>query len=234
MLETFKNIFSIKDLRKKIIFTIFIILLYRLGTFITVPGMDKITLLDQMGADTGIMSTINIISGGAFGRFSIFAMTIGPYITASIILNLLQMVIPSLEKLAKEGEEGKKTLSKYTKYLTITFAVVEALGLYLSYKKFLIPAFSSGIEAVLGCILVVGCLVAGTAILMWLGDKITEYGVGNGISMIIFVSIVSRNTWWSCCIRKFCKWWIYKYFNSSSFSNFYVISTCRSYIYATS
>ena len=191
MLQTLKSIFSVQDLRKKIMFTIFIILLYRLGSFITVPGFDKISFMGEIGDGAGILGTINLISGGAFSRFSIFAMTIGPYITASIVLNLLQMVIPSLEKLAKEGEEGKKTLSKYTKYLTVAFALVEALGFYLSYNKFLLPPLTYGAGAALGALLFVGSLMAGTAILMWLGDKITEYGIGNGISIIIFVSIIS-------------------------------------------
>jgi preprotein translocase subunit SecY len=191
MLQTFKNIFSIKDLRQKVFFTIFIILLYRLGTFITVPGFDKISFMEQIGTDAGILGTINLISGGAFSRFSIFAMTIGPYITASIVLNLLQIVIPSLERLAKEGEEGKKVLSKYTKYLTVAFAFVEALGLYLNYRKFLLPELTVGAGAVLGALLFIGSLMAGTAILTWLGDKITEYGIGNGISILIFVGIVS-------------------------------------------
>ena len=192
MLQTLKNIFSVKDLRKKILFTLFIILLYRLGTFITVPGLDKASIIEQMGSQSnGLLSTVNLISGGAFSRLSIFAMTIGPYITASIILNLLQVVVPSLERLAKEGEQGRKILSKYTKYLTIAFALVQGIALYVSYKQFLLPALSYGAGAVMGAILFVGSLMAGTAILMWLGDKITEYGIGNGISILIFVGIVS-------------------------------------------
>lgn len=193
MLQTLKNIFSVKDIRKKIIFTIFIILLFRLGSFITVPGIDKVLFMEQVGASSnGILGTINLISGGAFGRFSIFAMTIGPYITASIVLNLLQVVVPSLERLAKEGEEGKKKLSKYTKYLTIAFAIIEGLGLYLTYKSYLLPELTFGAGAVMGFILFITSLVAGTALLTWLGDKITEYGIGNGISMIVFVGIISR------------------------------------------
>ena len=192
MLQTLKNIFSVKDLRKKILFTMFIILLYRLGTFITVPGLDKASIVEQMGSESnGLLSTVNLISGGAFSRLSIFAMTIGPYITASIILNLLQVVIPSLERLAKEGEQGRKILSKYTKYLTIAFALVQGIGLYFSYSKFLLPALQYGAGSVIGAVLFVGSLMAGTAILMWLGDKITEYGIGNGISILIFVGIVS-------------------------------------------
>lgn len=191
MLQTLKNIFSVKDLRKKILFTIFIILLYRLGTFITIPGIDKAAIISAIGTDNGILSSINLISGGAFSRLSIFAMTIGPYITASIILNLLQIVIPSLAALAKEGEQGRKVLNKYTKYLTIAFALVEGIALYINYSAYLLPALTTGAGAIVGAILFVASLMAGTAILTWLGDKITEYGIGNGISIIIFVGIVS-------------------------------------------
>ena len=192
MLQTLKNIFSVKDIRKKLLFTLFIILLYRFGTFISVPGFDKLTFNEQAGAASGFAATINLISGGAFANFSIFAMTIGPYITASIVLNLLQVVIPSLEKLAREGEEGKKKLSKYTKYLTIVFAIVEGLGLYITYKNYLLTPLQSGAGAIMGCLLFITSLVAGTALLTWLGDKITEYGIGNGISVIVFVGIISR------------------------------------------
>ena len=192
MLQTIKQIFSVKEIRNKVIFTIFIILLYRLGSFITIPGIDKIMVVEQLGnASNGLTSMINLISGGAFSRLSIFAMTIGPYITASIVLNLLQVVVPSLERLSKEGEEGKKILSKYTKYLTIAFGIITGLGLYLTYKPYLLPALQYGAGAVLGAILFIGSLMAGTALLTWLGDKITEYGIGNGISVIVFVGIVS-------------------------------------------
>lgn len=192
MLQTIKNIFSVKDIRKKLLFTVFIILLYRLGTFITIPGIDKVLIMEQMGsAGSGLTQMINLVSGGAFSRLSIFAMTIGPYITASIVLNLLQVIIPSLEKLAREGEEGKKTLNKYTKYLTIAFALIEGLGLYLTYNQFLLPELRYGAGAALGGVLFIGSLIAGTALLTWLGDKITEYGIGNGISIIVFVGIVS-------------------------------------------
>lgn len=193
MLQTLKNIFSVKDIRKKIIITIFILLLFRLGCFITVPGVNKTLFMQQVGsAANGFISTINLISGGAFSRLSIFAMTIGPYITASIVLNLLQVVIPSLEKLAREGEEGKKKLAKYTKYITITLAIVEGLGLYITYRAYLLAPLRTGAGAVMGCLLFIVSLVAGTALLTWLGDKITEYGIGNGISLIVFVGIISR------------------------------------------
>lgn len=192
MFDTLKKMFTVKDIRNKILYTIFIILLFRIGTYITVPGINKIAFVEAVQAQAGgILGTINIISGGAFNRLSIFAMTISPYITASIVLNLLQTVVPSLERLAKEGETGKQKLNKYTKLLTIAFAVVEAIGLYLNYKSYLLPAMSYGIYQVFGMILFVVCLTAGTALLMWLSDKITEKGIGNGVSMIIFVGIVS-------------------------------------------
>ncbi len=193
MLQTFKNIFADKEMRKKVLITLFLILLFRLGSFITVPGINKTLFMEQVGAaSNGLVGTINLISGGSFSRLSIFAMTIGPYITASIVLNLLQVVIPSLERLAKEGEEGRKRIAKYTKYLTIAFAFIEALGLYLTYKSYLLPYLTFGAGKVLGVFLFIGSLMAGTALLTWFGDKITEYGVGNGISIIVFIGIISR------------------------------------------
>ena len=192
MFDTVKKMFTVKDIRKKILYTLFIIILFRIGTYVTVPGINKQAFIQAVEAQSsGILGTINIISGGAFNRLSIFAMTISPYITASIVLNLLQTVIPSLEKLAKEGETGRQKLGKYTKYLTIAFALVEAIGLYLNYKAYLLPSMSYGIYQVFGMILFVLCLTAGTSLLMWLADKITENGIGNGVSMIIFVGIVS-------------------------------------------
>ena len=192
MLESIKNIFSVKDIRKKLLFTLLILILFRIGTFITIPGLDKITINEQLGASTnGLTTMINLISGGAFSRLSIFSMTIGPYITASIVLNLLQFVIPSLERLAKEGETGRKKLNKYTKYLTIAFAVIEGLGLFFTYDAYLLTPLTYGAGKYLGLILFIVSLMAGTSLLTWLGDKITEYGIGNGISMIVFFGIVT-------------------------------------------
>ena len=175
MFETVKNIFTVKDIRKKVLYTLLIIVLFRIGTFITVPGMNKAAFMEAVDASSGIMATVNIISGGAFRNFSIFAMTISPYITASIVLNLLQTVVPSLERLAKEGETGRKKLAKYTKYLTIAFAIVEAVGLYFNYKAYMLPSMMSGANQIVGIILFIVSLMAGTALLMWLADKITEH-----------------------------------------------------------
>ncbi len=192
MLQSIKNMFSVKDIRNKILFTILILLIFRVGTFITIPGLDKILINQQLGASSnGLSAMVNLISGGAFSRLSIFAMTIGPYITASIVLNLLQFVIPSLERLAKEGESGRKKLNKYTKILTIAFALIEGLGLYFTYRQYLLAPLTFGAGKVVGLLLFLISLMAGTALLTWLGDKITEKGIGNGISMIVFFGIVA-------------------------------------------
>ncbi len=195
MFKTLKNALKTPDVRKRLLFTLLLVVIFRLGCYITVPGVDSIALSEAMlPEDTtltgteGITSLINILSGGAFSRFSIFAMTISPYITASIVIQLLAMIIPSLERLTKEGgEEGRKKINRYTKILTIILALVEAIGIYFAYR-------SSGIfvdDTFLTGALVVAGLVAGTSILMWLGDQITNKGVGNGISILVFLGIVS-------------------------------------------
>ena len=188
MFKTIKNALKTPDVRKKLLYTLLLIVIFRLGCYITVPGVNSIVLNEAMGNSNGIAGVIDIISGGAFSRFSIFAMSISPYITASIVIQLLGMIIPSLEKLTKEGgEEGRRKINKYTKMLTVVLALVESIGIYLSYK-------SSGIfvdDSFLTGALVVSGLVAGTSILMWLGDQITNKGIGNGISLLIFIGIIS-------------------------------------------
>ena len=188
MFKTLKNALKTPDVRKRLLFTLLLVVIFRLGCYITVPGVDNIALNEAMSSADGIAGLINIISGGAFSRFSIFAMSISPYITASIVIQLLAMIIPALERLTKEGgEEGRRKINKYTKMLTIVLAIVEAVGIFFSYR-------SSGIFVdstfLTGAVVVVG-LVAGTAILMWLGDQITNKGIGNGISILIFIGIIS-------------------------------------------
>ncbi len=187
MFKTIKNALKTPDVRKRVLYTLLLIVIFRLGCYITVPGVDVVALNNAMST-TGISGFINLISGGAFSRFSVFAMTITPYITASIVIQLLAMIIPSLEKLTKEGgEEGRRKINKYTKIVTIILALIEAIGIYLSYK-------STGIFVNSGFItgsLVVVSLVAGTSLLMWLGEQIDTKGIGNGISIIIFVGIIS-------------------------------------------
>ena len=188
MFKTIRNALKTPDVRKRLLYTLLLIVIFRLGCYITVPGVNSIALNEAMGANNGIAGLINLISGGAFSRFSIFAMTISPYITASIVIQLLAMIVPALERLTKEGgEEGRKQINKYTKMLTIVLALVEAIGIYLAYKP-------SGIfidETFLTGALVVAGLVAGTSLLMWVGEQITSKGIGNGISMLIFVGIIS-------------------------------------------
>ena len=188
MFKTIKNAFKTPDVRKRILYTLLLIVIFRLGCYITVPGVNSITLTETMSSNTGVAGLIDLISGGAFSRFSLFAMSISPYITASIVIQLLGMIIPSLERLTKEGgEEGRQKINRYTKLLSLLLALVEAIGVFVSYKSsgiFINTNFSTAA-------LVVVSLVAGTSILMWLGDEITNKGIGNGISIIIFVGIIS-------------------------------------------
>lgn len=188
MFKTIKNALKTPEVRKRLLYTLILIIVFRFGCYITVPGVNSIALTEAMGSQEGIAGLIDIISGGAFSRFSVFAMSISPYITASIVIQLLAMIIPALERLTKEGgEEGRKKINKYTKILTVILAFVEGIGIYLSYK-------SSGIfvnDSFLTGALVVTGLMAGTSVLMWLGEQITSKGIGNGISIIIFVGIIS-------------------------------------------
>ena len=189
MFKTIKNALKTPEVRTKLWYTILLVILFRFGCYITVPGVNLIALENLMSSSTnGIAGLINIISGGAFSNFSIFAMSISPYITASIVIQLLGFVIPALERLTKEGgEEGKQKINKYTKMLTIVLALVQGIGLYFTYKSAGIFIDNSFLTAAL---VIVG-FMAGTSILMWLGDQITNKGIGNGISIIIFVGIIS-------------------------------------------
>ena len=188
MFKTIRNALKTPDVRKKLLYTLLLIVIFRLGCYITVPGVDTFALSEAFGEANGMASLIDLISGGAFSRFSIFAMSISPYITASIVLQLLSMVIPALERLTKEGgEEGRKKINRYTKILTVFLALIEGLGIYLAYSStgiFIGNNFATGATVVIS-------LMAGTALLMWLGDEITNKGIGNGISIIIFVGIIA-------------------------------------------
>ena len=190
MFKTIKNALKTPDIRKKLWYTLLLIILFRLGCYITVPGVD-ISALNNLMSDSSssLAGMINLISGGAFAKFSIFAMSITPYITSTIVIQLLGMVIPSLERLTKEGgEDGKQKINKYTKILTIFLAFIEAIGVYLSYKSYGVFVNNSFIT---GAMIVAG-FIAGTSLLMWLGEQITNKGIGNGISLIIFIGIISR------------------------------------------
>lgn len=188
-LKSIRNAWKIPDLRKKLIYTLMMLFVIRIGAHITVPFVNAEAireLLKQQGE--GPLGIINMISGGAFENMTIFAMGIVPYINASIIFQLLQIAIPKIEEIAKEGEEGRKKIAKYTRYLTIALALIQAWGTTFALRNqniLIKPSIWTWVVAIIS-------FVAGTAFLMWVGEQITEKGIGNGISLIIFVNIVSR------------------------------------------
>lgn len=188
MLSTLRDAWKVPELKGKMIYTLLMILVFRIGASVPVPGVDTGVIAQMFDTSQagGLLSFLDLMSGGAFKNFTVFALNIYPYITASIILQLLTVAIPSLESLAKEGDVGRKKISKYTKYLTIVLAVVQAIGLSLGF-------FNQAImdRSFMSVAVVVITLTAGTCFLVWLGGQITEKGVGNGISLIIFIGIVS-------------------------------------------
>jgi len=187
MIKTIAHAWKIAEIRSKIVFTLLMLVVFRLGSNIPVPGMDRDLLAEGFSGDTGLFGLFDLFSGGAFSNFTIFALSITPYITAAIILQLLTIAVPSLERLAKEGEEGKKKIAQYTRYLTVVLAFVQAIGLSVGlFRQALISTDFFSITVI------VLTLSAGTAFLMWLGEQINENGIGNGISLIIFAGIVSR------------------------------------------
>lgn len=196
MLTVYRNMFRIRDLRNKILFTLLIFLVYRLGTAIPVPGvdLDAVKEFAALGEQAGIMGLLNLFSGGALEAFSVFTLGIMPYITSSIIMQLLAVVIPRLQKLQEEGETGRKVVTQWTRYVTVLLALLQSTGLtYLFHRGTLtggidlIPKYGAG-----RVLLIVLTLTAGTAFIMWLGELITQRGIGNGMSLIIMVSIVSQ------------------------------------------
>jgi preprotein translocase subunit SecY len=202
MLQTILNSFTVAEIRKKLIFTAGILALYRLGAYIPSPGVDAQAIKDGINnvGGSNILGFLNLFSGGSLSRLSLFALGIMPYITASIILQLLTVVVPSLERLQKEGEVGQQKITQYTRYLTVILAFAQSTGFVF--------LFSSQSQNVIGertfpkVFLIVVTLTAGCTILMWMGELITQRGIGNGISLLIFASIVSRipegiSKWWN-------------------------------------
>lgn len=188
MLSTLKDAWRIPEIRKKITFTLLMLLVFRLGSAVPVPFMNKATIQGVFEANQGgLLQFLDLMAGGTFSQFSIFATNIYPYITASIIIQLLTIAIPALEQLSKEGEEGKKKIARYTRYGAVVIAAVQAIG-------YTFGLFRSALEttSTLDNILVILSMVAGTSILIWIGELITEKGIGNGISLLIFVGIISR------------------------------------------
>ncbi len=188
MLETIRNAWKVADLRKKLIYTLIMLIIFRLGSVIPVPLLDPSQLKAMFeGTNNSLFGFMNLVSGGAFQNTTIFAMSITPYINASIIMQLLCVAIPALERLQKEGEEGRKKIAEIQRAATIVLALVQATGLYFLLKSYNAVTMTGFWPAVV----IVVTLTAGTAFLMWLGEQITEKGVGNGISLIIFAGIVS-------------------------------------------
>jgi preprotein translocase subunit SecY len=190
MLQSLLNAWRLPDLRKKLLFTAMIIAIYRFGCYVPVPGVD-VAAIEDMFNTGGVFDFYNMFSGGGLQRVAIFAMGIMPYITASIIMQLLTMVVPKLEMLSKEGEAGRKKINQYTRYFTVVLAFIEAVGfvfLFRSYGAFPANAPLNGTRFWL----IVMTLTVGSALVMWLGELITQRGIGNGISLMIFASIVSR------------------------------------------
>ncbi|MGM9591788.1 MAG: preprotein translocase subunit SecY [Oscillospiraceae bacterium] len=192
MLQTLRNAWKIDDLRKKILFTLVIILLYRLGNAVPVPYVD----IDALGQyfnqmQNTVLGLLNVMSGGAFSNATIFALSIQPYINASIIIQLLTIAIPALERMSKEeGEEGKKKIASITRYTTVAIGLIQGFAYYyMIMKSGFLTADGSGIWA---AIVIILTFTSGSALIMWLGEQITEFGIGNGISIILFASIVSR------------------------------------------
>lgn len=196
MLSIYRNMFKIPDLRAKILFTLAMFAVYRLGAAIPVPGIDlnAVQLFQSQQQAGGIYGLINLFSGGALEQFSVFALGIIPYITAAIIMQLLQVVIPKLQQLQEEGESGRKVITQWTRYLTVILALIQSTGFTFLFHS---GQFTGGIDLIPNytpgrVILIIMTMTAGTAMVMWLGELITQRGVGNGMSLIIFVAILSQ------------------------------------------
>ncbi|HTW11610.1 MAG TPA: preprotein translocase subunit SecY [Solirubrobacteraceae bacterium] len=206
MISTILGAFRVREIRNRILFTFALLGLYRLGSYIPAPAVNSAALaqIQNAASGNGVLGLLNTFSGGGLGRIAIFALGIMPYITASIILQLLQVVVPSLEKLSKEGEVGQQRITQYTRYLTVGLAFAQSIGYVFLFKSLekssgatLIENFNIG-----KVFLIAITLTAGTVLLMWFGELITQRGIGNGISLMIFASIVSRipggiQSWWN-------------------------------------
>ena len=193
MIETVRNAWKVPELRKKIMFTIFALLIFRLGSAVPVPYIDSTTLETYLAAQSGtILGLMNAMSGSAFSMATLFALSIQPYINSSIIIQLLTVAIPALERLAKEGgEEGRKKIASITRYTTVAIALLQGFGYYSLINSYGLVQGGSLNAFWVGAVIVLS-FTAGSAFLMWLGEQITEFGIGNGISIILFAGIVSR------------------------------------------
>ena len=187
LLKTLSQAWKVGELRKKLLFTLMMLVVYRIGSNIPVPGINRAYLSQMFSGETGLLDLFDLFSGGSFSNFTIFALSITPYVTASIIVQLLTIALPYFERLSKEGNEGHKKMATITRYMTVVLGLIQAIGLTVGLFKNAVvdkSAFAS--------ITIIMVLTAGTVFLMWLGEQINEYGIGNGISLIIFAGIVDR------------------------------------------
>lgn len=195
MFQTFKNAWKVPELKKKLLFTLMIILLYRIGASLYVPYVDVNALstnLEWFGSES-IFAFVSLISGDAFSKATLFALSVSPYITASIVMQLLTIALPPLERLSKQGEEGKKKITMYTRWVTVALALITAYGYVKLLESYSLLTISKkdGFMYYFGTIVMVACFCAGAAVIMWLAEKINDHGIGNGISMILFANILS-------------------------------------------
>lgn len=197
MLQTIRNAWSVPDLRKKILFTLLIIVVFRIGSVIPVPFLDM-AALSQLMVDNGVntsnsvLAYLNTLSGGAFSNATLFAMGITPYINSSIIMQLLCVAIPPLERMAKEGEAGRKKIATITRYVTVALGLIQGTAYYFYLLRSGVTSYNEGFSLVFSAIVIILCFTAGTALMMWLGEQINDKGIGNGISILLFAGIVAR------------------------------------------
>lgn len=191
MFQVLRNAWSDPALRKKILFTLLIIVIFRFGAAIFVPFLDPSAIKNMMGDGT-ILNYLDVITGGSLSNGTLFAMSITPYINASIIVQLLTVAIPPLERLSKEGDEGRKKINKITKYVALGIGLFQAIAFYIGLRNVNAVHYVDGFDGVIAAITIVACFTAGASLIIWLGDQISQKGIGNGISMILFAGIISR------------------------------------------
>ena len=187
MLNTVRQAFKVPEMRRKIIFTILMLVVFRIGSCVPVPGMNREALSSIFSGESGLFDLFDLFSGGSFSNFTIFALSITPYVTASIIVQLLTVAFPYFERLASEGTEGRKKMAAITRYMTVALALIQATGLTVGLFRRAVAD-----QSVFNFIVIILILTAGTSFLMWLGEQINENGIGNGISLLIFAGIISR------------------------------------------
>ncbi len=203
MFSWLANAWRVPEIRRRLLFTAFVLAIYRLGSWIPSPGVDSEAIDSYLSRTGGIFNLLNLFSGGALSQFSIFALGIMPYVTASIIVQLMTVVIPRLSELQKEGESGYAKINQYTRYLTVAFAAAQALGYTFLFRSQSTGSGGKVLEANAGrTVLIIATLTAGTVLLMWMGEQITKRGIGNGISILIFASILTGlplgvTAWWN-------------------------------------